>query len=70
MNFGILNSAYITLLPKKDGADQPKDFQPISLVHSFTKLITKNASKPSRCSATANGLSYSERLHKRAIHIG
>jgi hypothetical protein len=26
MNLGILNSAYITLLPKKDGADQPKDF--------------------------------------------
>jgi len=41
MNFGTLNSAYITLLPKKDGADQPKDFRPISLVHSFAKLITK-----------------------------
>jgi mannosylglycoprotein endo-beta-mannosidase len=40
-NFGILNSAYITLLPKKEGADQPKDFRPISLVHSFAKLITK-----------------------------
>jgi len=40
-NFGTLNSAYITLLPKKDGADQPKDFWPISLVHSFAKLITK-----------------------------
>jgi len=24
--FGILNLAYITILPKKDGADQPKDF--------------------------------------------
>jgi mannosylglycoprotein endo-beta-mannosidase len=41
VNFGALNSAYITLLPKKDGADQPKDFRPISLVHSFAKLITK-----------------------------
>jgi len=41
VNLGVLNSAYITLLPKKDGADQPKDFRPISLVHSFTKLITK-----------------------------
>jgi hypothetical protein len=38
MNFGALNSAYITLLPKKDGADQPKDFHPKSLVHSFAKL--------------------------------
>jgi len=26
VNLGVLNSAYITLLPKKDGADQPKDF--------------------------------------------
>jgi len=41
VNLGVLNSAYITLLPKKDGADQPKDFRPISLVHSFAKLITK-----------------------------
>jgi len=41
VNLGVLNSAYITLLPKKDGVDQPKDFRPISLVHSFTKLITK-----------------------------
>jgi len=40
-NFGALNSAFITLLPKKEGADQPKDFRPISLVHSFAKLITK-----------------------------
>ena len=37
INFGILNTAYITLLPKKEAAD----FQPISLVHSFAKLITK-----------------------------
>ena len=41
VNFGTLNSAYITLLPKKEGAEQPKDFRPISLVHSFAKLITK-----------------------------
>ena len=37
----LLNSAFITLQPKKEGADQPKDFRPISLVHSFAKLITK-----------------------------
>jgi mannosylglycoprotein endo-beta-mannosidase len=40
-NFGVLNSAYITLLPKMEGAEQPKDFRPISLVHSFAKLVTK-----------------------------
>ena len=41
VNFEALNSAYITLLPKKEGAEQPKDFRPISLVHSFAKLVTK-----------------------------
>ena len=41
VNFGTLNSAYITLLPKKEDANQPKDFRPISLVHSFAKLVTK-----------------------------
>ena len=40
-NFGILNTAYITLLPKVEAAEQPKDFRPISLVHSFAKLVTK-----------------------------
>ena len=41
VDFGTLHSAYITLLPKKEGAKQPKDFRPISLVHSFAKLVTK-----------------------------
>jgi hypothetical protein len=40
-NFDKLNSAYISLIPKVVGADQVKDFRPISLVHSFVKLITK-----------------------------
>lgn len=38
---GLLNAAYITLIPKKDDAVLAKDFRPISLVHSFAKLITK-----------------------------
>ena len=29
------------MVPKKEGAEQVKDFRPISLVHSFAKLITK-----------------------------
>ena len=37
----MLNSAYITLLPKRFDAEQVKDFRPISLVHSFAKLVTK-----------------------------
>ena len=40
-NLWLLNSAYITLLPKKSDADLVKDFRPISLVHSFAKLVTK-----------------------------
>jgi hypothetical protein len=40
-NFGRLNSAYITLIPKMDGAENVKDFRPISLVHGFGKLVTK-----------------------------
>jgi hypothetical protein len=41
MGFSALNTAYITLLPKKEVAEHPKDFRPISLVHSFAKLVTK-----------------------------
>ena len=41
INFWKLNIAYITMVPKKEGAEQVKDFRPISLVHSFAKLITK-----------------------------
>jgi hypothetical protein len=37
----MLNSAYITPLPKKEEATTIRDFRPISLVHSFAKLITK-----------------------------
>jgi hypothetical protein len=39
--FGGLNSALITLLAKVDCAVEVKDFRPISLVHSFGKLIAK-----------------------------
>jgi hypothetical protein len=37
----LLNSAYLTLIPKKAEALHPKDFCPISLIHSFAKLVTK-----------------------------
>ena len=37
----LLNSTYITLIPKHVEAILPGDFKPISLVHSFAKLITK-----------------------------
>ena len=40
-NLELLNSAYITLIPKKADASEAKDYCPISLVHSFAKLVTK-----------------------------
>ena len=40
-NLKLLNSAYLTLIPKKPEALEAKDFRPISLVHSFAKLVTK-----------------------------
>jgi hypothetical protein len=40
-NLEVLNSAYLTLIPKKAEALEAKDFRPISLVHSFAKLVTK-----------------------------
>ncbi|KAM0925087.1 hypothetical protein ACQ4PT_004437 [Festuca glaucescens] len=39
--FEALNEALIALLPKKDGAMELKDFRPVSLVHSFARLLTK-----------------------------
>jgi hypothetical protein len=37
----LLNSAYVTLLPKMADAMEVKDFRPISLMHSFAKIATK-----------------------------
>jgi hypothetical protein len=37
----LLNSTYVTLLPKKSEAIKVKDFRPISLIHSFAKIVTK-----------------------------
>ena len=36
-----LNSTFIAMVPKKEGADDFKDFRPISLVGSLCKLLTK-----------------------------
>ena len=40
-NMGRLNSALVALLPKKVGANSPSDFRPITMIHSFAKLISK-----------------------------
>jgi mannosylglycoprotein endo-beta-mannosidase len=40
-NMGKLNSALVALLPKKVGANTLADFRPITMIYSFTKLISK-----------------------------
>lgn len=39
--FTCLNGALLTLIPKNLGACSPKDYRPISLIHSFPKLLSK-----------------------------
>ena len=36
-----INTAFITLLPKKDTPLELRDYMPISLVHSAPKLVSK-----------------------------
>lgn len=38
---GLLNTAHIVLLPKKEGAGNATEYRPISLIHSMAKLLTK-----------------------------
>lgn len=37
----LINTASILLIPKKEGVNTVQDFRPISLIHSFIKIITK-----------------------------
>jgi hypothetical protein len=39
--FGAVNNALITLLPKKHGSEEVRDFRPISLIHGFAKWVAK-----------------------------
>jgi hypothetical protein len=36
-----LNGVLLTLLPKSQTTKQPNEFRPISLIHSFAKLVSK-----------------------------
>ena len=40
-HYNLLNTAHVVLLPKKEEATVIGDYRPISLSHSFTKLISK-----------------------------
>jgi hypothetical protein len=37
----LLNQAYVVLIPKKINPPKPADFRPISLTHSFAKIMSK-----------------------------
>lgn len=39
--FEKINDAHLVLLPKKQGACEPNEFRPISLVHSLAKIFSK-----------------------------
>jgi hypothetical protein len=62
-----LNSAYLTLVPKK--AEAAKDFRPINLIHSFSKLIAKILAN--RLALFVDSLVASNQsalIHDRCIH--
>jgi hypothetical protein len=40
LNFELLSSVYITLIPKMDGAELVTDFRPISLIQSVAMMTT------------------------------
>jgi hypothetical protein len=40
-SFDCLNRAQVVMIPKVEIALEPKDFRPISLIHSFAKILTK-----------------------------
>jgi hypothetical protein len=41
LNFNLLNTTNIVLLPKKEGAQKIGDYRPTSLIHSVAKLLAK-----------------------------
>jgi hypothetical protein len=43
--FIFLNQALVVLIPKKHNAEKITEFRPISLIHSFAKLISKILAK-------------------------
>jgi hypothetical protein len=64
----LLNSAYLTLIPKKEEGLPPADYRPISLVRNFTKLITLGFGQQIGKEVEQHDLNESERLHPRPMH--
>jgi len=68
-NLAILNIANVVLIPKKDGAESISDFRPISLIHSFAKIVAKVLAM--RLAPHMNSLiskSQSAFIKRRSIH--
>ena len=64
-----LNGANIVLIPKSDLAERPGDFRPISLIHSFGKLITKAlATRLSPHIGRLISVAQSDFVKRRCIH--
>jgi hypothetical protein len=64
-----LNGALLTLLHKTETAERPGDYIPISLIHSFAKLVSKVLAM--RLAAHINGLvshAQSAFIRRRCIH--
>ena len=62
-----LNGANIVLIPKTKTPKYAKDFRPISLVHSFGKLITKTGHQAIKAHGPFD-LSFTECFHQRTLH--
>jgi hypothetical protein len=68
-NLAILSTTNVVLIPKKDWAESILNFRPISLIHSFAKIIAKVL--PMRLVPHMNSLiskSQSAFVKKRRIH--
>ena len=73
-NFKVINTACISLLPKKDGADSITDFRPISLIHLIPKTIAKAMATRLRPKMKDDYFQTSECLyqdkeHPRQLHV-
>jgi hypothetical protein len=62
-----LNGANIVIIPKVDLVEHPKDCRPISLINSFSKLITKTLSI-GLSPHIGNMVSFTERLCEVAVY--
>jgi len=40
-DLNLLNKANIILIPKKEGAEEIRDYRPVSLIHAIAKIIIK-----------------------------